>query len=269
MPTGKIDIIEGARVIERGGLITELDRIAYVSGLTGNDATLVQALSGAGFSGDAMPQPGDVHPSQADLLLEDRVAVPISDSQSRVTLTYRWNPNPMQLIGGGGGVESVFSERLGPNSDDDPIILQHPHSGLNSSGVREQGARISVTASRSSTTGIVSIATPDGAKQAQRHVDMFKNKINADQFLTAGDEKQWKVTNGDWEPVSRDTNGKVTRAKFTFTFQNKSEGWNPVTVVATDRSGLPYSDVSSQVTARLDILWFEEISFSTISTISA
>lgn len=90
-----IDIIEGSRWREVTGAVVEIARTAIIDGLpgtAGDDSLLREALDTTG-----VPEPGAEHPTEQDLILEERIPRPLDATIVQVELIYR---RP-----GGGGVD--------------------------------------------------------------------------------------------------------------------------------------------------------------------
>ena len=265
MPTGKIEIIEGARVVEQGGQVVEIDRIYSVSGLTGSSSTLLTALDGTGFMGAAIPLPGDVHPTEGDLMLEDRICDPLGPTTARIVLTYRWNPTSLQIIDTTSSVESVVTNMDSQEQNASPIVVSHPALPEDSNGNRVQGGEINVTTPRMTAAGIVTLPV-ENESAAIEHVARFTNTINSDNFILSADIDQWLCTNGTYKAVAR-TDGVVKRARFTFSFQHKPEGWNGILVVATRPwDGQPFPDSGSPDAPGTFVNWYKQETFASIGT---
>lgn len=275
----KPDIIEAARVVEVAGKIVELDRIVKVTGLTGSSKTLVDALDDA-----AMPKVGDEHPTldAHDLFLEDRQAVSERGaSNAEVILTYRWQPAQVTFVDGGVGIEQIVATKypdpypFAPSKAGLPIVVKHPLLNLDTNGERAQGARINVASSQGTIT-LTNVLTVANEDQAIRHLDAFRRKINRSEFVLSGDAEKWMIVSGTSQIVawsSSGIGGNAIRARFFWDLQYKKEGWNNITVVATNpKDNLPFSDVdvaaiSSQAVEVVH--YFELVNFSSLNTITA
>lgn len=242
-----MDLIQDLSLVERAGETDEARRVAVLTGVSSDPSFFENAKM---FPG--LPRPGDVLDAETDpeVILEDRSFRTLSpDAQSqtakvRVELIYRRQRSELVPVHGGTALEQITSE---VDRDGDAIMVTHDGT--------EQGGHITVLTPRStySTESIEEVEDPEEIVLA------WLGKVNSTAWHN-GHPKTWIVTRADWEKA--DTFSDPPAYRFTWEFEYRAEGWDPITVAYKDpQTGERPPDLV-EGTGIKNIDWYNAVSFT-------
>ena len=266
MATVKLDLIQGAATTNSFGVVTELTRVAHVSGLTADTASMITAMGSVDSIDTSIkiPQIGDAHPDNdgegerngIHLFLEN-ISVDGSSGPTNIilNLTYRFQYHALSLVSASSGLESVLTNKYpdhypetgvnngvpkGPGKE----ILLGPHPAFSDSSMlaadgeklKVQGGELNAPVPRASITMMNVLSGTEHGLLA--HGTNWSNRANSKQFIVDGDKGCWKISAISMVPlvVQWRTKGipMISRMRYFYDMQHKEEGWNPITVVGTD-----------------------------------
>lgn len=261
----KLDIVEGHSLIEEFGYVTELVRRAYVNGLVAaTHGQLYAALADLG-----LPVPGDAHPSDANLILGQRVPSPAGVGKAFVDLVYR---TKRPILRGGSAVSQITS-MINPKTNA-AITVSYTKFGK-IGGVKDSRARSEKQTQGVEVTGFSAEHTIFGEFIGQSSapgtdVEGYVNKLNSAtwQGLAAG---RVLCMRGDYEPYV--LTSATPWYRFMYEFQvrklytytgSTTNAWNPEAVYIR-YDGRPPEDVDKATNDGITLVdWHNTVDFNAL-----
>jgi hypothetical protein len=240
--SGKIDLIEGARVVKRAGYIRELDRIARIKELATNDSgTILDAIDHAD-----LPTDGDQHPDDATLILEDRsIKRVVSASYVEVVLTYRRHFTTADWFAEG----TAALQGVTRDTDSGGSFITVTHDG------DTQGVTINVE----DILEDIFIEIVEDTDTPGTEARAFVNKLNSAIWL--GDAAGlWKCTRVEYAPAILTTSPQKWRFRYFFSYD--PAGWQPRVTYIDASTGRPPNGLVEGTGAK-DVTYYGTVDFNT------
>lgn len=232
MPIVLSNIVTGASVREIRGVVVESIDVAIVKDLAGGVGWAADALGTAG-----LPTANETHPRYADLTLRDRRIVPLSPNVAHVELVYRVDESLLPTavtVRGSSRINSVQTtvDRNG-DSITTSVVSQWFFGGvLFAQRTDTQTHNVDVTEAQRAIT----VQDTRSSDNPGVFTSVYVNKINSVAWQN-GEPGTWFCSGIDYRIVNADAS--PPRWGFTYNFQHKAEGWQPVVTHKNLNTGRP------------------------------
>ena len=260
MPMLKLDIIEGARVIERDGKVSEATRLAVVTGITPGSNWAAQALAVAG-----LPATGNSHPHYPKLYLRNRYPQARAPSVIFIELQYRTPEDQSteppsgfeSVVSGGSSLNSLTSAKDRDGNDLFTVETVDDGAGSYTTSTEKQGGTIDVMEAQheqhyervelSAAPGIISSG--------------YAGKINSATWGGAA-PGIWMCTGVRFTLQDRTTSPPAWR--FSYDFQADRRGWQPRLVHINPETGKPCNPLIEGKSTK-EVIWYYEANFNALN----
>jgi len=238
----KLDLIDGARVVERNGVVEELDRVVRVNDITTYDSGTILDF----FAEGGVPVAGDQHPDLAALILEDRnIRRVASASYAELVLTYRRHRTTADYILQG----AVSAQQKTRYKDSGGTLITVTHDG------DTIGASISADEAMTAVATTIVEATNTPGTVAQQ----WGNTVNSSSWA-GGAAGTWRCTNVAFAPAILTIS--PTKWHMTYSFVYNAEGWQPTVAYIDSSTGRPPNNLVDGVGIK-DITHYTTLDFNT------
>lgn len=243
MATVKLDLIEGARVVERNGDVIEHDRIATVRGVGTFDSGTPLDF----FSATGLPVAGDQHPALSNLILEDRtLRRAVGADYAELVLSYRRHYTTADWFAS--GTVSLRQVTRTKDLNDAEVTVTH-----------DVGPPVTAPFSADEQFEDIFIEIVEATDTPGATARSFANKINSAIWL--GDAVGlWRCTNVTYAPAILTTSPQKWR--FGYSFAYDPNGHQPTVFYIDGVNGKPPDPLVDGV-SRKSVTHYDSVDFNT------